>query len=82
MKKLPDCPSDVVFPSVVFDRSTVEFGVVKLSRKPSGVLLIRVVLSTDIETGAVMIFVLLIVVVASFSTAKTNKAPALYPLKV
>lgn len=55
---------------------------VKLSRKPSGVLLIRVVLSTDIETGAVMISVLLIVVVASFSTAKTNKAPALYPLKV
>lgn len=76
MKKLPDSPSDVVFASVVFGRWTVKFDVVKF------VSLNRVVLSVDTETGAVVFSVLAIMVVASFSTAKTSKAPELYQIKV
>lgn len=70
----------MVFTSVVFGRVTVKFGVVKLSRKLFP--LNWVVLSINIETGAVVVSVLVIMVVASFSTAKTSKAPELFKIKV
>lgn len=82
MKKLPDSPSDVVvvFTTVVFGRVTVKFGVVKLFRTLFSFN--WVVLSINTETGAVVVSVLVIMVVASFSTAKTSKAPELYKIKV
>lgn len=58
----------------------MKFGVVKLSRKLFP--LNWVVLSINIETGAVVVSVLVIMVVASFSTAKTSKAPELFKIKV
>lgn len=62
---------------------TVESGgneVVKLFRMVSFNMV--VVSSVDIETRAVLVSVLVIMVVASFSTARTSKAPALYQRKV
>jgi len=69
---------------VVLDSMTVELGgneVVKLFRMSTEVSFSMVVLSIDIER-AVLASVLVIMVVASFSTARTSKAPALYQRKV
>lgn len=85
MKKLPDLLSDV-FTSVVLDSVTVESGgseVVKLFMSPDVPFnMVVVVSSIDVETRAVLVSVLVIMVVASFSTARTSKAPALYQRKV
>lgn len=70
---------------MVLDSMSVEFGgneVVKLFRMSTEVSFNMVVLSIEIETGAVLVSVMVIMVVASFSTARTSKAPALYQRKL
>lgn len=74
MKKLPD--ADVVFTAVLFGRVTVTFGMIK------SVSLNWVVVYEGTETGAVLFSVLFSLAVATFSIAKTSKAPELYKIKV
>lgn len=61
--------ADVVFTAVLFGRVTVTFGVVK------SVSLNWVMVYEGTETGAVLFSVLFSVAVATFSIAKTSKAP-------